>query len=117
MNAAFSCTTNPCIIKSRKSARSEVAIAIPKRRQSVNFQTELSVHGISCTDLSVHEVVKRQSRNIASPTLNLCSKPGFNPMFLEEAYDRCRDLCAEYAKTFYLGNMFDVFVRFLSDPY
>lgn len=30
------------------------------------------------------------------------SVPG-TPALLAEAYDRCGDVCAEYAKTFYLG--------------
>ncbi|KAI3414729.1 uncharacterized protein J3R85_015901, partial [Psidium guajava] len=29
----------------------------------------------------------------------------FHPAFLDEAYERCRKLCAEYAKTFYLGTL------------
>ncbi|CAI9774469.1 unnamed protein product [Fraxinus pennsylvanica] len=32
-------------------------------------------------------------------------KPSFHPMFLEEAYDQCKNICEEYAKTFYLGTL------------
>ncbi|KAI3450888.1 hypothetical protein Pfo_007553 [Paulownia fortunei] len=114
MNAAFTCAAKPCIkasnctFLSRKyrktSARAEVTIAIPKRRKGCS-QTELSVHGIPCTDLFVHEIVQRQSQKINSTSLDVCTRPNFHPVFLEEAYDRCRDICAEYAKTFYIGTL------------
>ncbi|KAI9071512.1 hypothetical protein K1719_046520 [Acacia pycnantha] len=32
-------------------------------------------------------------------------KPQFRPGFIEEAYESCRKICAEYAKTFYLGTL------------
>lgn len=113
MNAAFSYAAMPCIKTSncismsrkysKTSAIAEVAIAIPKRREEC-CQTELSVQGISCTDRFVHEIVQRQSQKIDSTMLDVCTRPNFHPMFLEEAYERCRDICAEYAKTFYLGS-------------
>ncbi|KAK6163755.1 hypothetical protein DH2020_000619 [Rehmannia glutinosa] len=111
MNAAFSCSAKPYIKTSllskyrKTSARIEMAIAIPKRNKDFS-KTELSVHGIPCTDLFVHEIVQRQSEKFDSTTLDVCAiKPNFDPMFLEEAYKRCRDICAEYAKTFYLGTL------------
>ncbi|KAK6141820.1 hypothetical protein DH2020_024436 [Rehmannia glutinosa] len=111
MNAAFSCSAKPYIKTSllskyrKTSARIEMAIAIPKRNKDFS-KTELSVHGIPCTDLFVHEIVQRQSEKFDSTTLDVCAiNPNFDPMFLEEAYKRCRDICAEYAKTFYLGTL------------
>lgn len=67
---------------------------------------ELSLKGIPHTDLHVREIVQRQLYTRHSDH-NLCRKPEFNPEFLEDAYDRCRDICAEYAKTFYLGAILD----------
>ncbi|KAI3716510.1 hypothetical protein L1987_67432 [Smallanthus sonchifolius] len=63
---------------------------------------ELSIKGIPHTDLRVREIVQRQLR-IRPDDFSVCRKPEFHPEFLEDAYDRCRDICAEYAKTFYLG--------------
>ncbi|KAI3823189.1 hypothetical protein L1987_04621 [Smallanthus sonchifolius] len=63
---------------------------------------ELSIKGIRHTDLRVREIVQRQLRT-GPNDFSICRKPEFHPEFLEDAYDRCRDICAEYAKTFYLG--------------
>ena len=48
--------------------------------------------------------------------LDLCQKPEFHPMFLEEAYDKCRNICVEYAKTFYLGNNFTSLLSSFHQP-
>ncbi|KAK4409231.1 hypothetical protein Sango_0504100 [Sesamum angolense] len=114
MNAAFSSAANPnsrqcnsvfLTHKYRKtSARAEIGIFVPRKRRDFP-QTQLSVHGIPCTDLLVHEIVQRQSqKNNSFTTLDACPKPSSHPMFLEEAYERCKDICAENAKTFYLGS-------------
>ncbi|KAF6155243.1 hypothetical protein GIB67_019769 [Kingdonia uniflora] len=67
---------------------------------------ELPRHGISHTDLRLGEIVDRQSNpnNIATENA-FRRKSEFGTSFLEEAYERCRHLCAEYAKTFYLGTL------------
>ncbi|KAL1557449.1 platinum sensitivity [Salvia divinorum] len=115
MNAAFSYQTMVPSIKecncmsitrnNRKNSIARAAIAIPKTRKKHSIsQTELiSVHGTASTDLFVHEIVERQTRKAETTALHLCQNPSFHPVFFEEAYGRCRDLCAEYAKTFYLG--------------
>ncbi|XVF04553.1 hypothetical protein REPUB_Repub05bG0093400 [Reevesia pubescens] len=81
------------------TARAEV-ITAPKT--SITFPG-LAKQGIPHTDLQVQEIVRRQSwpNNLAKE----CNfrKPQFHPTLLEEAYDKCRTICAEYAKTFYLG--------------
>ncbi|KAL8546616.1 hypothetical protein ACS0TY_006367 [Phlomoides rotata] len=115
MNASFSYAAIPCM-KTRnamsKSAKYRVggagrgvAIAIPKRRKKDCHSSELSVHGIPSTDLFVHEIVRRQSKKIDLTTLDVSRRSKLNPMFLEEAYERCKGICSEYAKTFYLGTM------------
>ncbi|OVA06591.1 Squalene/phytoene synthase [Macleaya cordata] len=73
---------------------------------SKNF-TELSKNGVSNTDLRLREIVERQSQAINSSAMDRISnrRPEFNQRFLEEAYERCRNICAEYAKTFYLGTL------------
>ncbi|OMO57884.1 Squalene/phytoene synthase [Corchorus olitorius] len=83
------------------TARAEV-IAAPKI--SISFPG-LTKQGIPHTDLQVQEIVTRQSwpNNLAKE--GGCRKPQFHPLFLEEAYNKCRDICAEYAKTFYLGTL------------
>lgn len=87
----------------RRAARAEVIVA-PKKRTSTHNVPELSKQGIPHTDLHVREIVKRQSTD-KSAMFDVCQKPQFHPMFLEEAYERCRNICAEYAKTFYLGTL------------
>lgn len=53
-------------------------------------------------------LVKKQMRSTddfeAKPDVVL---PG-NWSLLSEAYDRCREVCAEYAKTFYLGQLVSI---------
>ncbi|XVF69798.1 hypothetical protein PTKIN_Ptkin11bG0110300 [Pterospermum kingtungense] len=80
------------------TARAQV-ITAPKI--SISF-LELTKQGIPHTDLRVQEIVTRQSW---PNNLLAYRKPQFHPMFLEEAYNRCRNICAEYAKTFYLGTV------------
>ncbi|KAL8255555.1 hypothetical protein R6Q59_030622 [Mikania micrantha] len=63
---------------------------------------ELSIKGIPHTDLRVREIVQRQLKTRPNDH-SVCRKPEFHPEFLEEAYDRCKEICEEYAKTFYLG--------------
>ena len=65
---------------------------------------ELSLKGIPHTDLHVREIVQWQLHTLRKDH-DICRKPDFHPKFLEDAYDRCRDICAEYAKTFYLGTL------------
>lgn len=111
MSSAFSLAVKPSVAWSngkllsrkstRRAARAEVIVA-PKKRTSSHNVPELSKQGIPHTDLHVREIVKRQSTD-KSAMFDVCQKPQFHPMFLEEAYERCRNICAEYAKTFYLG--------------
>lgn len=91
----------------KTSAISEVIISIPKksRKDSSHFP-ELSINGVCSTDKVVREIVQRQSKYIDPITYDVCKKPSFHPMFLEEAYERCKDVCSEYAKTFYLGTSY-----------
>ncbi|KAL6341251.1 hypothetical protein AAG906_032369 [Vitis piasezkii] len=113
MSSAFSLAVKPSVAWSngkllsrkstRRAARAEVIVA-PKKRTSTHNVPELSKQGIPHTDLHVREIVKRQSTD-KSAMFDVCQKPQFHPMFLEEAYERCRNICAEYAKTFYLGTL------------
>nr|GFA47218.1 phytoene synthase 2, chloroplastic-like [Tanacetum cinerariifolium] len=70
-------------------------VVAPKRPS----MPELSIKGIPHTELHVREIVQRQLQTRRNDFPCVSRKPEF----LEEAYDRCRDICAEYAKTFYLG--------------
>ncbi|XP_038901205.1 phytoene synthase 2, chloroplastic-like [Benincasa hispida] len=74
-------------------------IAAPKSSQTLKFPT-LSKQGIPLADLNVDEIVERQSQSN-----HFLKKMQFHPSFLEEAYESCRKICAEYAKTFYLGTL------------
>ncbi|KAK9273368.1 hypothetical protein L1049_018178 [Liquidambar formosana] len=114
MSSTFSLAAKPCIgagdgkLVSHKSTftttRAQVTIA-PKQANGRIFP-ELSKQGIPHNDLHVREIVDRQSKakNLVAME-DACRKPQFHPMFLEEAYEKCRNICAEYAKTFYLGTL------------
>jgi phytoene synthase len=72
----------------------------------------LSKHGIPHSELRVDEIVQRQSQSNSNCLLaaiedgDCCRvNPELDPSFLQEAYDRSQKLCAEYAKTFYLGSL------------
>ncbi|XP_009757228.1 phytoene synthase 2, chloroplastic-like [Nicotiana sylvestris] len=78
--------------------RAEVLTVAPKKKEQSKIH-ELSVQGIAHTHQRVREVVWRQTH----VTNDCYRKPSFDPMFLDEAYELCRKICAEYAKTFYLG--------------
>ncbi|KAH7532305.1 hypothetical protein FEM48_Zijuj04G0005900 [Ziziphus jujuba var. spinosa] len=114
MCSTFSVAAKPCIREgsgklvcqkyySNKitSTRAEVSIA-PKQSSRLVFP-ELSKQGVPLTYFNIQETVKRQSL-IHNPLMreDVCRKPRFHPSFLEQAYERCRKICAEYAKTFYL---------------
>ncbi|KAA8549648.1 hypothetical protein F0562_001334 [Nyssa sinensis] len=89
-----------------RTPRAEVTVAAPKRTKGFIFP-ELSIQGIPHTYLHVSEIVQRQSqaKNLAMDDDDACRKPEFHPSFLEEAYEQCRNICSEYAKTFYLGTL------------
>jgi len=83
--------------------RAEV-ITAPKQRSLRNFP-ELSIQGIPVGDFHVREIVQRQSKTHNTAYKGTSRKSQFDSSFLEEAYERCRNICAEYAKTFYLGTL------------
>ncbi|KAK8595867.1 hypothetical protein V6N12_064376 [Hibiscus sabdariffa] len=84
------------------TARTQV-IAAPKIPVAFPGMTKQC---ISDMDLGVHEVVRKQSwpNNLVSD-VGTSRRPRFDPMFIDDAYYKCRTICAEYAKTFYLGTL------------
>ncbi|KAB2616402.1 phytoene synthase 2 [Pyrus ussuriensis x Pyrus communis] len=90
--------------KSMVTAAKAQVITAPKQRSRPVFP-ELSIQGIPLADLHVQEIVQRQSQTRSVDGEGGRRRPQFNPSFLEEAYERCKNLCAEYAKTFYLGTL------------
>ncbi|KAL9386207.1 hypothetical protein Peur_019331 [Populus x canadensis] len=113
MCSKFSLSAKPCAgahigkflhSKSLVTRARAGVITVPKRSSRQAFP-QLSKQGIPHTDLQVHEIVERQSQANVLGKQDTCRKSEFHPMFLEEAYGRCRNICAEYAKTFYLGTL------------
>ena len=49
------------------------------------------------------DVVVRHAATVQRETLADVRKAVTSPELLAEAYERCGEVCAEYAKTFYLG--------------
>jgi phytoene synthase len=88
------------------NTRAEVTLA-PKQSRGMRVFPELSKQGVLLADLRIQEIVKRQSpiHNLVMRQHLVCRKPQFHPLFLQEAYERCRTICAEYAKSFYLGTL------------
>lgn len=109
MSIPFSVAAKPSIIRTNRKPycrRYDVItselIMVPKHKTATFPQ--LSKQGVSVADLHVQEVVEKQSQTNIFDTL--CSsnfKPQFEPSFLKDAYEMCRNICSEYAKTFYLG--------------
>ncbi|KAM7277573.1 hypothetical protein ACFE04_004707 [Oxalis oulophora] len=106
----FRCQSSSTITTKRDS----VSLVPPPSKQagSRNFPSLLSSQGICHSDLRVHEIVQRQTQSNNSlldairDGVDCCRiHPQFDPSFLQEAYDRSQKLCAEYAKTFYLGSL------------
>lgn len=113
MSLTFSLAPKPSVIRRNKKPccrrydviiRSEVTM-VPKHRTMTMFPQLSKQVGVSVADLHVQEVVDRQSYTANFSTLAPTSKSQFDPNFLKDAYDMCRDICAEYAKTFYLGTL------------
>ncbi|KAK9029484.1 hypothetical protein V6N11_026599 [Hibiscus sabdariffa] len=106
MFRTLSFSSKPCIGRLQvpesmlTTARAQV-VAAPKIPVAFPGSTKQCILDI---DLGVHEVVQRQSwpNNLSTEAGN-SRKPRFDPMFIGDAYDKCRAICAEYAKTFYLG--------------
>lgn len=90
------------------STRAEVTLA-PKQSSGMRAFPELSKQGVPLADLRIQDIVKRQSPTHVMRQHLFCRKPQFHPLFLEEAYERCRKICAEYAKSFYLGSLTSLF--------
>ncbi|CAM8967703.1 unnamed protein product [Rhodiola kirilowii] len=121
MSCAFSVGFEPCMMAGGKDrrlksicnrlpagARAEAVIADPRRtRSSPQLFPQLSKLGVPHSDLQVNEIVERQSmaKNGGFIGDSAFTKAKFEPMFLNKAYERCRHICAEYAKTFYLGTL------------
>jgi len=111
MCSAFSLGSKPCIGGKILCGKTEIratrgGITIAPRETRSKVFPGLSKQGIPHSDLKVREIVEKQSQANYLALEDACRrKPEFHPMFLEEAYERCKKLCAEYAKTFYLGTL------------
>ncbi|WJX39360.1 platinum sensitivity [Trifolium repens] len=112
MSIPFSVAAKPSTIRTNRKlccrrydviVRSELTM-VPKHRTTTLFP-QLSNQGVSVSDLHVQEVVEKQSQTTNFDTLCSNFKPRFEPSFLKDAYEMCRNICAEYAKTFYLGTL------------
>lgn len=85
------------------SPRAQVTVAPGKTETRLPIVPGLTMQGIPPNNLHLLDIVEKQSRAVGSAREAACRMPSFHPSFLEEAYESCRRLCSEYAKTFYLG--------------
>lgn len=116
MCSTFSVAAKPFIGESRgkilsqqvinSGARSELNINIPREKNSIIFP-RLSTQGMLQSDVHIREIAERRSlaNNLLDKGDAFRSKPQLDAMFLDEAYERCRKICAEFAKTYYLGTL------------
>ncbi|KAJ4724065.1 Phytoene synthase [Melia azedarach] len=88
--------------------------SVTTSKQKISFMfTGKSTEGIlqKQTDAHVLEILEKQyspANNISRGLdHDLCrrNKPQIDAVFLEEAYERCRQICADNAKTYYLGTL------------
>ncbi|XP_028759738.1 phytoene synthase 2, chloroplastic-like [Neltuma alba] len=114
MSLPFSLAANASIIGSHISVsksisrrlgviRAQVTL-VPKPTRDIIYP-QLSKQGIPLADLHVQDIVERQTQPAKFISTIPPIKPQFRPGFLQEAYESCRKICAEYAKTFYLGTL------------
>jgi phytoene synthase len=113
MCSTFSVSTNPCNYgannarflhsKSFVTRTRAQGIRAHKCSSSGAIPRPLIKEFIPRTDLLVHEVVERQSQANNLAKQDACRRVEMNLTLLEEAYKRCRNICAEYARTYYLG--------------
>lgn len=112
MSIPFSVAVKPSTIRNNRKPcgrrydviTSELTM-VPKHSRTALFP-QLSKQRVSVADLHVQEVVEKQSRIADFDTPCFSNfKPRFEPSFLKNAYEMCRNICAEYAKTFYLGTL------------
>ncbi|TMW90584.1 hypothetical protein EJD97_015502 [Solanum chilense] len=87
--------------KTKLLIRVDQVLTVSPKKSEQSIHELLSVQGIAHTHRRVREVVWKQT-NVTNEYL-CCKNPRFDPMFLDEAYELCRKICEEYAKTFYLG--------------
>ncbi|XP_050216095.1 phytoene synthase 2, chloroplastic-like [Mercurialis annua] len=107
MSSIFSVSAKPCIRSNHAKsvvtrAKAQVMIAPTQSNSTSALPQQIIVRN----DVHVREIVERQSQSDSLlARQHLCKKPEFHPLFLEEAYEGCKHICAEYAKTFYLGTL------------
>ncbi|CAK7339137.1 unnamed protein product [Dovyalis caffra] len=109
MGSTFLVSTNPCYgsnngkllhpksLVTRTSAEVNRAYYGSSRLAFLPLLKEVIPH----TDLHVHKIVERQSLAEEHPF----RRRKFDPLFLKEAYEGCRKICAEFAGTYYLGTL------------
>ncbi|XP_061982574.1 phytoene synthase 2, chloroplastic-like isoform X3 [Populus nigra] len=115
MCSTFSFSTNPCNYgannarflhsKSLVTRTRAQGIRAHKCPSSGAIPRPLIKEFIPRTDLRVHEIVERQSQANNLAKQDACRRVEMNLTLLEEAYKRCRNICAEYARTYYLASL------------
>nr|TKS05025.1 hypothetical protein D5086_0000137190 [Populus alba] len=115
MCSTFSVSTNPCNYGAN-NARFLHSKSFVTRTRAQGIRAHKCSSGgaiprplikefIPRTDLRVHEIVERQPQANNLAKQDACRRVEMNLTLLEEAYKRCRNICAEYARTYYLGTL------------
>lgn len=115
MWSTFSVSTNPCNYGAN-NARFLHSKSFVTRTRAQGIRAHKCSSGgaiprplikefIPRTDLRVHEIVERQPQANNLAKQDACRRVEMNLTLLEEAYKRCRNICAEYARTYYLASL------------
>lgn len=115
MCSTFSVSTNPCNYGAN-NARFLHSKSFVTRTRAQGIRAHKCSSGgaiprplikefIPRTDLRVHEIVERQPQANNLAKQDACRRVEMNLTLLEEAYKRCRNICAEYARTYYLASL------------
>lgn len=95
------CSLRTHVSGSERFRRSQVKVAVVTTMAATSSAGEIAMS----SEEKVYNVVLKQAalvnKQLRSPRVDVVV-PG-DLSLLNEAYDRCGEICAEYAKTFYLG--------------
>nr|ACY42664.1 phytoene synthase 1 [Manihot esculenta]ACY42666.1 phytoene synthase 1 [Manihot esculenta] len=94
--------TNPCIGLGSGSNLPVISSMVASSAGEMAVSSEEKVYNVVLKQAALVKKQLRSSENLDAKTD--IAVPGTSSL-LSEAYDRCGEVCAEYAKTFYLGTL------------
>lgn len=103
---------NNAAVSAFKGGRGTVRLQLRRRGERISAVSASAVATRSTSEEKVYEVVMKQAALVREHVTEKKAVEGVDGLslatkwvLLSEAYDRCGEICAEYAKTFYLGTL------------